>query len=235
MGGKGSNQFSPMLARRDIACMDDDINEMEEFYLTEIEHIHNDDLLAKLQKRSNELRQKISAKEQILKNLKSLGQRTYGTQSGNMKTELKTLRESLKVITNKLQSFAFNSLIMGKTEKTDRDQIQKETNTSLEISSEKEEESKVRKESYSITKLTKSDLKLKFSGSVSAGSISKSNPNTNRDIDSVFNVIGKSDQILQVKFKETIDFIFDTESRKNEENKEVTNANNFINVEAPTE
>lgn len=51
--------LSPMLNRDEISGRDEELSDIEEFYLTEIEQIHNADLMFNLQRDENIIRQEI--------------------------------------------------------------------------------------------------------------------------------------------------------------------------------
>lgn len=64
-------QFSPILKRSDIEGNDEDLSDIEEFYLIEIEQLQNNDVLCKLQQQEEELRVEIKKFQNKIKALKA--------------------------------------------------------------------------------------------------------------------------------------------------------------------
>ena len=58
--------FSPMLNRNDQSGKDDDLDDMEEFYLIEIEQVHYADLMEQLQKREKSIQAQIIEQKKII-------------------------------------------------------------------------------------------------------------------------------------------------------------------------
>lgn len=70
--------MSNMIIRRDdINCSDNDLSDIEEFYLTEIEQIQNADLMFRLQRDEMAIRQEINKTEHLIYHKKQEFKKSY--------------------------------------------------------------------------------------------------------------------------------------------------------------
>lgn len=192
-GSSDIKAFKPLLARKDVGFEDEDLSDIEEFYLHEIENIHNDDLLKKLQKAEYNLKKQIPALESKLRAL--LMRNGDSKQIRDIEERLKTMRENQLLITKQLSSFAFNSkqpssmtpkninpdsLSQKSSKKLNDDQLQAKR---LILSSPRAG--------------SDSSLSVSIDASASVSKKSTKNIRVNKDAENKFSVIGKSDQQIQ--------------------------------------
>lgn len=163
--------FSPMLERKDLSGQDLDLTGMEEFYLTEIESMQNNDQIVKLKKKENEIMQKIKEQETKISDLKAQGVSMLETKMLIQSESLKTMKEVLFEINKKLQQFAFNFnlqdtsmlAIMERIEEENKTGVSLDESVSVDISMSLDDDPVKITGTKSINVIGKSDVALERS------------------------------------------------------------------------